>query len=569
MNIHSMSKSLKKTLLFIFVPIIVLGFISYFYFSFLEKKGENGREYGGTVTYYTSEKQTCFFPLSANSVAEQRVLSQIYESLLRIDENNNLVGNLAKEFKISADYKTIELKIRADVYFHSDPCFGSRAQKMTIEDVKFSLEFACSSSPLNKLSHLLTNKIEGGTNFFQLSAAGFTKSGVSGIQIIDQQTLKIKLTDTYLGFLNLLSHPNLAIFSKKSFEYYGDEIVNHAVGTGAFCLGVRNVSSLSLVKNENYWKKDCFGNQLPFLDEIRVVYAKQASDEYNAFSKNKADILFQLPLDHLNDAFGSLSAAQKGENSLHKIIYKKGSKIHYLAFDCTTFPFNNENVRRAFNLAIDKKQICDEVLNGDGRAAIYGFVPNSNYYSQEINAGVEFNVNLAKSLLLKAGFDKRKPFPKLFLYVSSLKGSSTDKWCSALIAQLKTNLDVDLEIVYCTLKEKNKKINDKTAKIWKTGWEADYPDADSFLELFYSKNNYSKFLDKEYDSVFLKSQTQINKEDKKRMQQEADKILIERAAVIPIYSEDNFIILNLKVRDFNINNSGLIDFSKIYLKEVR
>lgn len=565
-----MSKSFKKIMFLSFISIIVLGIISYSIYSYLsEKKGFMGKEYGGVITYYSSEKQTCFFPLSANSVGEQRVLSQIYESLLKIDENNNLVGNLAKEFKISADFRTIELKIRDDVYFHSDPCFGSREKKMSIKDVKFSLEFACSASPLNKLSHLLTSKIEGGNLFFLRSKTRFPKSGVSGIRIIDKFTLEIKLTDSYLGFLNFLSHPNLAVFSKKAFDYYGDDIVNRAIGTGAFCLGVKNESSLSLVKNDTYWKKDRFGNQLPFLNEIRVVNSSNPSDEYSAFSKNEADILFQLPLDHLNDAFGSLFAAQKGDNSLHKIIYKKGSKIHYLAFDCASFPFNDENVRRAFNLAIDKKRICDEVLNGDGRAAIYGFVPNSNYYSQRINTGVEFNVNLAKKLLLKAGFDKSNPFPKLFLYVNTLKGSSTDKWCSALIAQLKTNLNVNLKIVYCTLKEKKRKINNKKAKIWKTGWEADYPDADSFLDLFYSKNNYSNFFDEDYDHLFLKSQKQTNKDDKKRMQQDADKILIEKAAAIPVFSEDNFIVINLKVRGFNINNSGLMDFSKIYLKEIK
>ena len=551
----------------------VLIFFGVYLFGGLSKVALGNKVYGGVFTYYSSEKQNCYFPLSSNSINEQRVLSQIFEPLLIIDAKNKIIGNLAENFTVSQDYKTIQLKIRSAVYFHADPCFGGSTNKMTVEDVKFSLEFACSASPLNKLSHFLKDKIVGAEAFYKLSRISFPKSGVSGITIIDENTIEIKLTNSYTSFLNILTHPNLTVFSKRAYDYYGVEIVKHAVGTGCFFLGEATENGVSLLRNNNYWKKDEFGKQLPFLDEIKVVYSKNEHEQYIAFGHKKADILFELPLENLDDAFGSLSSAKNGGNLLHKIIYKKGSKINYLAFDCQSFPFNNEKVRRAFSFAIDKKFICDEVLNGDGRPAEFGFVPECNFYTPNKSERVEYNPELAKKLFYESGFTTNNPFPKLDLFVSSAKGSLVDKWCRALVKQLNTILDLELRVVNCNLKEKNNFIASKQAKIWRTGWAADYADADSFLELFCtqnkSENNQTRFYNKEYDRLFLASQITTSQEERNKLQQKIDKLIIKTPIVIPVFSEDIFVVINLRVRDFEFNELGLIDFSKIYLKEIQ
>jgi peptide/nickel transport system substrate-binding protein len=551
----------------------VLIFFGVYLFGGLSKVALGNKVYGGVFTYYSSEKQNCYFPLSSNSINEQRVLSQIFEPLLIIDAKNKIISNLAENFTVSQDYKTIQLKIRSAVYFHADPCFGGSTNKMTVEDVKFSLEFACSASPLNKLSHFLKDKIVGAEAFYKLSRISFPKSGVSGITIIDENTIEIKLTNSYTSFLNILTHPNLTVFSKRAYDYYGVEIVKHAVGTGCFFLGEATENGVSLLRNNNYWKKDEFGKQLPFLDEIKVVYSKNEHEQYIAFGHKKADILFELPLENLDDAFGSLSSAKNGGNLLHKIIYKKGSKINYLAFDCQSFPFNNEKVRRAFSFAIDKKFICDEVLNGDGRPAEFGFVPECNFYTPNKSERVEYNPELAKKLFYESGFTTNNPFPKLDLFVSSAKGSLVDKWCRALVKQLNTILDIELRVVNCNLKEKNNFIASKQAKIWRTGWAADYADADSFLELFCtqnkSENNQTRFYNKEYDRLFLASQITTSQEERNKLQQKIDKLIIKTPIVIPVFSEDIFVVINLRVRDFEFNELGLIDFSKIYLKEIQ
>jgi oligopeptide transport system substrate-binding protein len=565
---------MKKIWFFVFISALgSLLFLGIYRFRDFKKVALGNKIYGGVFTYYSSEKQNCYFPLSSNSINEQRVLSQIFEPLLIIDAENKIIGNLAEKFTVSQDYKTIQLKIRSAVYFHADPCFVRGTKKMTVADVKFSLEFACSASPLNKLSHFLKDKIVGAESFYKLSRNRFPKSGVSGITIKDENTIEIKLTNSYTSFLNILTHPNLTVFSKSAYDYYGSEIIKNAVGTGCFSLGKATENGVSLLRNNNYWKKDEFGNQLPFLNEIKVVYSKNEREQYNAFGNKKVDVLFELPLENLDDAFGSLSSAKKGGNLLHKIIYKKGSKINYLAFDCQSIPFKNEKVRSAFSLAIDKKFICNEVLNGDGRPAEFGFVPESNFYTPDKSERVEYNPALAKKLFYESGYSPNNPFPKLDLFVSGSKGGLVDKWCRALVKQLNTNLDIELRVVNCNLKEKNNFIANKQAKIWRTGWAADYADADSFLALFCSQNksenNQTRFYNKEYDRLFLASQITKSKQERNKLQQKIDKLIIKTPIVIPVFSEDIFVVINLRVRDFEFNELGLIDFSKIYLKEIQ
>ena len=110
-----------------------------------QKVAFGGKKYGGTFTFFTSEKTDVFFPFYSPSVYNQRVLSQIFEPLVNLDEKGNVVPNLAKNLITSPDGKTITIQLRNDVYFHENDLFSGDL-KMTAEDVKFSLSFACSGN---------------------------------------------------------------------------------------------------------------------------------------------------------------------------------------------------------------------------------------------------------------------------------------------------------------------------------------------------------------------------------------------------------------------------------------
>jgi oligopeptide transport system substrate-binding protein len=540
-----------------------------------EKVAFGGKKYGGVFTYFTPEKIDIFFPLYSPTVYNQRVLSQIFEPLFILDEKGKIVPNLAKSIKTSRDGKTIIIGLRNDVYFHEDNSFSGDL-KMLAEDVKFSLSFACSANKWNSFGSLLRDKIVGGKAFYKKSSHNVPESGVQGIKVINDTTLQLSLTDNYPNFQKLLTHPSLVVFSKTVFLNYKDDIIYHPVGTGPFLLKPSNKTRIVLERNPSYWKKDSYGNQLPFLAEIHILNSLGIRSEYMSFSKKEADILFQLPVDELDYTFGSLADAQKGKNLLHRVVVKKGTKINYLSFDCSSYPFNNELVRRAFSYAIDRKRICYDAMNGEGNYAMNGFVPKNDYYIPNNAELLSYNPSVAKKLMKEAGYDLNNPFPRLTIYINAQKGGITDKWSRELVRQLKENIGIELDVRYCSLNQKHKAILSRKAKIWKSAWIPDYPDAEAYFRVFFGnttglsseESNYNNFNDKVYDSIYLKVERTRDLLRRNELQNELDRILINKGAIVPIFSEDLFVIVNLRVRDFQINNSGIIDFSRIYIKEV-
>jgi oligopeptide transport system substrate-binding protein len=540
-----------------------------------DKIAFGGKKYGGVFSYFTPEKTDVFFPLYSPTVYNQLILSQIFETLFNLDEKGNLVPNLAKSIKISKDSKTITIRLRNDVYFHKDESFSGNL-KMTAEDVKYSLDFACSGNKWNSMGPLLRDKIKGGCEYYKKSRTKFTSKGVEGIKIVDDSTIRIYLTKEHVGFQKILAHPCIVVFSKKAVNYYKNDFFKHPIGTGPFWLHPTSKDNIILARNPTYWKKDNFGNQLPFLSEIHIFKSKGIKEEFRAFSKKEADIIFELPVNQLNYTFGSLADAQKGKNLLHKIFVKKGTKINYLSFNCAIYPFNNELVRKAFSLAIDREKICLDAMNGEGNHTINGFIPKSSYYTPNETVILKYDPLAARKLLIEAGFNKQNPFPKLTLYINAQKGGLTDKWSEEIVSQLRANLGVELTIKYCSLAQKYNAILSKKAKIWKSGWVPDYPDADAYLSQFYSnlkrapnkENNYNSYNSLIFDSLYERTQLETNNLERLRLQRQCDEFIIQKAIVAPLFSEDLFVIVNLNARDFNIGTSGIIEFSRIYIKEV-
>lgn len=108
--------------------------------------------------------------MSSVDVYSQRLNSQIYEPLLKLDvQSMKVVPSIAESYKVSDDAKTFTFKIRKGVKFHADDCFDGEGRELTVEDVKYTLEMACSGLKINKMSYLLVNRIQGAKEFYNKS----------------------------------------------------------------------------------------------------------------------------------------------------------------------------------------------------------------------------------------------------------------------------------------------------------------------------------------------------------------------------------------------------------------
>ena len=539
-----------------------------------------GKIYGGEFSFMSPEKIESLLPISVSDIYSNRILSQVYEPLLRIDmKTMQVTPSLAESFKVSGDAKVFTFKLRKGILFHDDDCFSNdKERELTAEDVKFSLDLACSGHKKNEISYLLVDKITGAEKYNKISENSFPEGGVKGIKVIDPQTVQITLDEPFVGFDKILTHNSLGIISKKAYLKYGDDLKTHPVGTGAFTLAEMNADKITLNRNGSYWKKDEFGNQLPFIDKVVMTYSKDKRSELTAFNDRKIDIVLEIPVEEIQHVFGTLEDAQNGKTVKHKVETETSMKMTYMAFACESDEFKDEKVRKAFNLAVDRQEIIDLYIEGEGYAADHGFVPPmDNYPYKEVN-GHGFNPELAKSLLAQAGYKSGADFPKLDIYVNTKEGSTIYKMMTGVVDNIKKTLGVELKIKLCTIQERNEAIIKGTAKLWRGGWIADYPDAENFLTLFYGKNisdnemsvvNDFKFRNDSFDANFEKALKELNKEKRNNLLAKCDQITIDHSAVLPILTDDFIVMVNVRVRDFKTNAIQALDFSNIYIKDQR
>lgn len=541
----------------------------------LEAKG--GKKYGGEFKFMSTEKITTLYPtftVTSNSI---RLLTQIYETLLTVDpESGKVSPAVAESFAVSNDAKVYTLKIRKGIKFHKDACFGGEAHELTAEDVKFTLDMACSGLKKNQIRYLLVDRIEGGRDFFNKSKSNLPKSGVTGVKVKGKYTVEITLTQSFVGFEKVLTHRSLGITPKEAYAKYGESAGKHPVGSGPFALKSWTGSKVVLKRNPLYWRKDDFGNRLPFLNKISMTYAKDPRTALLAFGESKIDLVMELPVEEIEHVLGTLIEAQDGKNVKHKVDSEKSMSMSYIAMANESEEFKDVRVRKAFNLAVNRNQIIDLNLEGEGWAATNGFVPDMKDYPSENVTGHKFNVAKAQSLMREAGFPNGKKFPKLDFYVNSTEGSTIHKSCTAVAEQLKANLGVELSIVIVSSAEREVAINSGKAKIWISGWIADYPDPENFLTMFYGPNitdgsavNSFKFRNAEFDSTFEKACLESDVDKRNVLYNKCDQMIVDYAAVMPILTGDHIVMINARIRNFEASPMEDLKLTDVFIKEAK
>ncbi len=539
---------------------------------------KGGKQYGGDFTFMSHERINVLIPAFVGDIYNSRVISQIYDPLMIYDPiSESVLPNVAESFTKSADSKVYTFKIRKGIKFHADDCFGGEETELTAKDVKFTLELACSGLRKNQISHMLKDRIVGAAAFNKQTKnkSSIGSSKVSGITVVDDYTLKINLVTATSDFDVILTNPSLGIVSKKAFDHYASKIEKHAVGSGPFMLESITPDQVTMKRNPNYWKKDEFGNQLPFLSKVIIKYAKNKKSEFTAFGKGQIDLVLEIPVENIENILGSLKDAQDGKNIKHKVDGEASLSMAYVAMACESAEFKDARVRRAFNLAIDRDDIVDNWLDGEGWVADHGFTPEMVNYDNSSVKGHTFNPAEAKALMAAAGYANGANFPKMDFYVNAQEGSGIHIMCKGIAQNLKTHLNVTVNIKLCSFEEREAAIASGKAKLWRAGWVADYPDPENFLGLFYSGNvngnpsqvNAFKFRNTKFDQLFVQACSEENPEKRAKLFNMCDQIVIDEAAVMPILTNDHVVMINARVRNFKASPLESLNLTSVYIKE--
>jgi peptide/nickel transport system substrate-binding protein len=216
-----------------------------------------------------------------------------------------------------------------------------------------------------------------GANFYydSLTAATRKDKHVAGLEVIDDSTFSITLNRPFAGFLYRLAMPFTAVFPHEAVEKYGTDMREVAVGTGPFRLKkVLPDVGVFMVRNEHYWGIDSFGNQLPYLDGVKVTFIKEEKVEMLEFKKGNLELKYRLPIDMVQEIIDS-NAQLLPAYSQFVLQNVKELSSQYYGFLTIDPLMKDVHIRRAFNYAIDRDKLVKYTLKNEGTPNNFGIVP--------------------------------------------------------------------------------------------------------------------------------------------------------------------------------------------------
>jgi ABC-type transport system substrate-binding protein len=440
--------------------------------------------------------------------------------------------------EVSEHGLTLTIKIKREVYFADNPCFeDGKGRELRASDFIFAWKRIANIKYLSKNWWMFDNRIVGLDEFREYTKECESRAdvdysrSVEGLQSPDEHTLVIKLKRPWPQMTYILAFQPTAPIANEAVDRYSRDIVSHPVGTGPYKLKLWHRGSyIDMVRNPNFRGElypssgepadleagllDDAGQELPMVDRIIWTLIEEDQPRWLQFLRGKIDVS-GIPKDNFGQAI---------DPSMKMTPEMKRRKIHLKTFrDPSTFwiGFNmedpvlgkNKPLRAAMSHSIDRERYIDLFWNGRDEVA-YGFIPPvmKSYNSQIREFARNYDPTRAKQLVSEARKIHGGKLPTLTLSMGST--DTLARQMSQFYQQGFQKVGLDIEVEYLDWPTFLSKVHTKSVQMFTLGWVADYPDAESFLQLFYSKNvspgtnnfNYSSAeFDKIYEQIAIMS----------------------------------------------------------------
>ena len=473
-------------------------------------------------------------PAGENDNPSSKVQENIYETLVDQDENMELQPGLAESWEDVED-DVWEFKLREGVKFHDGSDFNAEVVKANIERV-------------------LDEDVA--------SPKGFLYEMVEEIEVVDDYTVRFKTKYPFSPLPAHLAHSGGAMVSldviEEDYEAMEDgkepgSVVNEKpIGTSYFKLDEWTPGEqVRLVKNEDYWGDNALLDSVTFkvVDEDLTRVAELETGDT-----------------HISDPL-SPSDVDQVENTEGLFVEKTpGVSLSYIGFNVEKEPFDDPKVRQAINLAIDKEQIIDGILDGVGIPAIGPLAPEVLGYDESVE-GLEYDPEKAKELLKEAGYED---------------GFKTTLWTNDqreridMATNIQDQLEefgIDVEVETLEWGAYLEQTAEGKHDMFVLGWSTVTGDADYGLyPLFHSENvgdpgNRSFLKDDDLDKVLDDARQESDPDKRLELYKEAQEMLTDLAPMLYIHHQEYLLGVSDKVKGLKVLPTDIFDLQETYIEE--
>jgi ABC-type transport system substrate-binding protein len=498
-------------------------------------------------------------PAFAKSQSVMWSAHQLYNTLVEIDDSLHIVPSLAHSWEVSADKREFIFHLRTDVVFHDDAAFpGGKGRALKASDVVYSFQRLMDAATASPGSWIFNRKVD--------SLQPFTA--------LNDSTFRLRLIRPYHPILGIISMQYCSIVPKEAVEKYGSDFRRHPVGTGPFQFVTwEEGQALVLKKNLHYFEKDSAGVSLPYLDGIKVSFYDSKATEFLLFRQKQLEFINDIESSFKDEVLtkrGGLRKDWEGRIVLHTNPYLN---IEYLGILVDTSnkivhnsPLAIRKIRQAINYGFDRRKMIVYLRNSLGTPAESGFVPMGlPSFDTVAVKGYQYSPARCKQLLAEAGFPDGKGLPPIKLHTIAIYADMAN----FIAKQLEeSGIRVQVEVVQKSLLLTM--TSSSTTPFFRGSWIADYPDAENYLSVFYSKNpappNYTRYNNPAFDALFEKAITETNDSARYRLYQQADQLIMNDAPVVPLWYDEVVHLVQPRVKGFHPNALNLLELRRVKLE---
>jgi len=492
-----------------------------------------------TFTYAEASDPASLDPALVDETVGGNIIRYLFDGLVAYDSQTSEVKPaVAESWESNSDATEFTFHLKSGVKF-------SDGSEVSANDFVYSWTRALAPATMSSTASAIFQPVMGAAAV----AEGETDS-LSGVQALDNLTLRVTLEYPMADFVSLLGHPVAAPVSRQAVENKAVRFAEQPTGNGPYRIKAwTHDDRVILEKNPDY-----YGNAAS-LDEVTVRIIPDPSTAVAELKAGNIDAVRTIPPGQME--------ALRNDGSV-KFYQRDSNFVRFLGMDVTKQPFDNQKLRNAIAYAIDVDTIADKVLQGQEFPAD-GIVPTSVPGYQGNASPFKYDPEKSKTLLADAGFSDGQGLPQITLNYPGV-GAAADA-AQAIQSELRA-VGIPLEIAGLDEAVFMEEMTGGNFSLFLISWEADAPNMDGYLFPLFDSNNIGatdvfQYNNPEVDELL--SQARSNTDSGQRISEynDAERRILSDAPVVPITFGQENMIYGPRVTKFIVTPLGDIAFNEI------
>ena len=524
-----------------------------------------------TLRVAFSIAETSFDPAFASDAASDGIIANVFDTMLDYDYLARPVQLVPRALEampvVEDDGRTYLCRIRKGVYFTDDPAFKGRRRELTADDFAYAFKRVLDPAVKSPWLWMIDGKIEGGDaarKKAQATGRFDYDAPIAGLEVVDRYTLRIRLVAPDLRFAYVLAVPNIAAQAREVVETYGADIGAHPVGTGPYVLREYQRSTRIVLEANPGYRETTYvpagpippafapvaaalkGKRLPQAGRIEISVIEEGQARWLAFLRREIDFLDIVPVEFIPqalDANGKLLPALAARGIAHDVLLRPNTWwVYFNMQDPVVGGYSLPKIalRRAIAMGYDNAEAIRVLLKGRAIPANGPIPPDIAGYDPSLRTDAQiYDPALARALLDRFGYKDRDGDG--YRETPEGKPLTIERWSTPNSAARegdelwKKNMDaIGIRIV--VRKDRVPELR-KMARLGKIpmrgdGWNADYPDAENFMQLLYGPSgpeNSARFDLPQFNALYEKARTLPDSPERTRLFDEMTQLVIAYA----------------------------------------